>query len=38
MEKYVGKWDQRKDVDNDEKDDGMCENCCDAGPVNIQIC
>ena len=29
--KVVGKWDQRKDVENDEKDDRMCEKCCDAG-------
>ena len=27
---YVAKWNQRKDSDNDEKDDGMGEKCCDA--------
>ena len=30
-EKYVGNWDQRKDVENDEKYDGMYEKSCDAG-------
>ena len=38
MEKYVENWDQRKDVENDEKCDGMCERCCGAGRANIQIC
>ena len=37
MEKYVGNWDQRKDVQNGENDDGMCEKCCGAGPGTIQI-
>ena len=27
----VGNWDQGKDVENDENDDGLCEKCCDAG-------
>ena len=36
MEKYVGKWDQRKDVENDEKYDGMCGKCCDIGRGNLQ--
>ena len=31
VEKYVGSWDQGKDVEKDDKDDGMCEKCCDAG-------
>ena len=35
MEKAVGNWDQRKDVENDEKYDRMCEKCCDAGRGNI---
>ena len=30
MEKYVGNWDQRENVENDENYDGMCEKCCDA--------
>ena len=34
----MGNWDQRKDVENDENIDGMCEKCCDAGRGNIQIC
>ena len=36
--KYVVNWNQRKDLGNDEKDDGMCEKCSDAGRGNIQIC
>ena len=36
MEEWVAEtdvrnWDQSKDVENDENDDGMCEKCCDAG-------
>ena len=31
LENDVGKWDQRKDVENYEKYDEMCEKCCDAG-------
>ena len=27
----------RKNEENDEKDDGMCEKCCDAGRGNIQV-
>ena len=39
MGKYVGKRDPTKDVENDEKNDGMCEKCCDARRQgNIQIC
>ena len=38
MEKYVGNWDQRKDVKNDEKYYGMCEKSCDAERGNIQVC
>ena len=38
MEKYVGNWDQRKDVKNVKKYDGECEKCCDAVRGNIQIC
>ena len=38
MEKGVGNWGQRKDMENDEKYDGMCEMCCDAGRGNVQIC
>ena len=34
MRNDVG-WDPRKDVENGEKDDGMCEKCCDAGRGNI---
>ena len=30
-EKVVASWDQRKDVENHEKDDGMYEKCCGAG-------
>ena len=36
MEKGVGNWDQRKDVENDEKDDGVRGMCCGAGRGNIQ--
>ena len=36
VEKVVGTWDTRKDVENDEKDDGMCEKCRDAGRGNIE--
>ena len=38
MEEYVGNWDQRKDVENDENYDGVCEKCCVAGRGNIQVC
>ena len=38
MNRVVGKWDQRTDTENDEKYDGMCEKCCDAGRGNIEIC
>ena len=37
MEKVVENWDQRKDVENDEKDYGMCDECCDVGRENIEI-
>ena len=36
-EKAVGKRDRRKDVEDDEKYDGMCEKCCDAGWGNIEV-
>ena len=36
--KYVGHWDHRKYLENDEKDDGMCEKCCDTGRGNMQVC
>ena len=29
--KNVGDWDRNKDVENDEKDNGTCEQCYDAG-------
>ena len=35
MGKYVGNWDKWKYVGNDEKYDGVCEECCDAGRGNI---
>ena len=35
--KYVGNWDPRKDVENDEKYDGICEKCCDAGRGLFQM-
>ena len=38
LDKYLGNWDQRKDVENNEKYGGMCEKCCDFGRGNIQIC
>ena len=38
LEKDAGTWDQRKEVENDENYDGMCEKCCDAERGNIQIC
>ena len=38
MEKVVGNGDERKDVENDEKHDGMYEKCCDAGRGNIEAC
>ena len=25
-------------VENDEKSDGMCEKCCDAGRGNLEVC
>ena len=37
-EKYVKNRDRRKEVENDEKYDRMCEKCCDAGRGNFQIC
>ena len=36
--KAVGNRDQRKDVKNDEKDDGMFEIYLDAGRGNIEVC
>ena len=33
--KYVGNWDQRKNVEHNEEYDGMCEKCCGAGIGNI---
>ena len=33
--KIVGNWDQEEDVENDEKNGGMSEKCCDAGRGNI---
>ena len=38
VDKYVGNWDQRRDVENDEKYDRMCEKGCDVGRGNIQTC
>lgn len=38
MEKVVGIRDQRKYVENGEKNDGMCETCFDAGRGNIEVC
>ena len=29
--------DQRKDVENDEKIDRMCDKCCDAGGGNVKL-
>ena len=37
MEKVVGNWDERKDVENDEKYDGRCLTCCDVGRENIEM-
>ena len=37
MEKAVGTRDQTKDVENEEKKDGMCEKCRDAGRGNIEV-
>ena len=28
--KVVGNWDQKKDVENNKKYDGMCEKCCEG--------
>ena len=36
VEKVVGNWDQRKDVENGE-DDRMCEKCDDARRGNIEM-
>ena len=37
--KAVGNWDQkRKMQEDDEKDDQMCEKCCDAGRGNNELC
>ena len=30
VENNVGNWDQRKEVENHEKRDEVCEECCDA--------
>ena len=38
LEKYMGNCDQRKDAENDEKHDGMCEKCCEAGRGNTHVC
>ena len=38
VEKDVGNWDQRKDVKNDERYDGMRDKYCGAGRGNIKIC
>ena len=38
VEKTIGNRNQRKDVENDEKYDGMCEKCCDVGRGNIEVC
>ena len=37
MGKDVGNLDQRKDAENDEEYDGVCDKCCDAGRGNIRI-
>ena len=36
--KVVGNWDQRKDVENDDKHYRMCWKCCDVGRANIELC
>ena len=36
-DKVVGNCDQRKDVENDEKFDRMCDKCCDAGGGNVEL-
>ena len=38
MEKDVENWDHRRDVEKDETYGGMCEKCCDAGPVSCTTC
>ena len=38
MLKVVGNRDQRKYVENDGKDDGLCEKCRAAGRGNIEVC
>ena len=35
-QKVVGSWDQKKDVENGEEDDRMCEKCHDARRGNIE--
>ena len=30
--------DQRKAVESDEGDDGMCDKCCAAGRGNVDLC
>ena len=37
MGEVVGNWDQKKDMEN-EKHDGMHEECCDDGRGNITNC
>ena len=32
------KLDQRENVENAEKYDGMCSTCCDIGRENIELC
>ena len=36
--RVVRSWDQREDVENDEKYDEMCWKCCDVGRENIEPC
>ena len=38
VEKTMGNRSQRKDVDKNEKYDGTCEVCCDAGRGTIEGC
>ena len=38
QKKLLNSWDQRQDVENDEKYYGMFEKCCDAGRGSIDVC
>ena len=38
VEKWWEIWAQRRDVENDEKYDGMCDKYCDGGRGDVELC